>query len=89
MGHSKDLDNQKKHGVTFEEAQTVFFDERALFMVDPVHADDEDRFLLMGLSVHLRMILVCHCYRQNDQVIRLISARKAARSEILQYWNRL
>ena len=86
---SKNLDNERKHGVSFEEAQTVFFDERALFMIDPAHADDEDRFLLMGLSAHLRVLLVCHCYRQSDQIIRLISARKAVQSEILQYWNRL
>lgn len=85
---SKDRANRRGHGVSFEEARTVFFDERALFMADPDHSGDEERFLLLGLSARLRVLLVCHCYREDDQIIRLISARKATRPELHQYWNR-
>ena len=85
---SKERANLRKHGISFEEAQTVFFDELALYMADPDHSDDEDRFLLLGLSAELRVILVCHCYRKYERVIRLISARKATRPELAQYWNR-
>jgi uncharacterized DUF497 family protein len=82
----KDRANRRKHGLTFEEAQTVFLDERALFMEDPEHSKTEDRFLLLGMSSGLRVITVCHCYRQRDNVIRLISARKATKLEREQYW---
>jgi hypothetical protein len=85
---SKDRANRRRHGISFEEAQTVIFDERALFMADPDHSDEEERFLLLGLGAQLRVLIVCHCYREDDQVIRLISARKATRSELHQYWNR-
>jgi uncharacterized DUF497 family protein len=77
--------NRQKHRVTFEEAQTVFFDEDALLISDEEHSDDEDRFVLLGKSSELRLILVCHCYRRDDDVIRLISARKANRAEREQY----
>lgn len=81
--------NLKKHGVSFEEGQSVFLDENALFMDDPEHSGMEDRFLLLGISSGLRVITVCHCYRERDKVIRLIYARKATKSERDQYWTRL
>ncbi len=81
--------NVAKHGVTFEEATTVFFDESGLFMPDPEHSDSEDRFLLLGLSQALKLLVVCHCYRESEEVIRIINARKADRSEGRQYGERL
>ena len=78
----------RKHGVAFEEAESVFSDERALLLEDPAHSKDEDRFLLLGLSATLRALVVCHCYRQRDDVIRIISARKATRAEERQYSRR-
>jgi uncharacterized DUF497 family protein len=80
--------NLKKHGVSFDEARTVFFDEDALMRPDEEHSDEEDRFLLLGLSGTLRLVLVCHCYREDESVIRIISARKASRSERRQYDHR-
>ncbi len=77
--------NEKKHGVSFDEARTVFFDENAKLINDPDHSEDEDRFVLMGLSSALRVILVCHCYRAEGGVIRIISARKATSQESKQY----
>jgi len=78
---SKAAANVKKHGITFEEAATVFSDEEALRIYDPDHSDDEDRFILLGLSARLRVLVVCHCYRENDETIRIISARKATMKE--------
>ncbi|MEW6103382.1 MAG: BrnT family toxin [bacterium] len=80
--------NKRKHGVSFEEAQTVFSDENALLLDDPDHSDEEDRFILLGLSSNLRILVVCHCYRKNDAIIRIISVRKATRLEQKQYWKR-
>lgn len=80
--------NKRKHGVSFEEAQTVFQDCDALRIFDPDHSEDEDRFLLLGLSSVLRLLVVCHCYRENDEQIRLISARKASKSELTTYERR-
>jgi uncharacterized DUF497 family protein len=81
--------NRRKHGVSFEEARTVFFDESALLRPDEDHSEDEDRFVLLGLSARLRTLVVCHCYRQgDDEVIRLISARKANAFERQQYEDR-
>ena len=77
--------NQEKHGVSFEEARSVFSDEHAILIPDPDASDDEDRFVLLGLSALLRTLVVCHCYRRSDEVIRIISARKANRTERLQY----
>lgn len=77
--------NLKKHGVSFEEAQTIFYDDLACLIDDYDHSEDEDRFLLMGLSNRLRFILVCHCYRLSGGVVRIISARKATSSEIKFY----
>jgi uncharacterized protein len=73
--------NEGKHGVTFKEAQTVFSDEYALLIEDPDHSAEEDRFLLLGLSSNLRVLVVSHCYRAKGDTIRVISARKATRSE--------
>lgn len=81
----KSRSNLAKHGVSFEEAQTAFLDEEALLIEDPDHSEDEDRFLLLGLSSALREVIVSHCYRQNDGVIRIISARKAVPRERRQY----
>ncbi len=83
---AKDLENIQKHGVSFEEAQTVFLDENAIRYFDPDHSEDEDRFLMLGMSFKLRVIIVCHCYRASDSVIRIISARKANRKEQGPYW---
>ena len=81
----KAKDNFRKHGVSFEEAQTVFLDDHALLIDDPDHSDEEDRFLLLGVSSRLRILVVCHCYRESDQVIRLVSAWKGDREERRQY----
>jgi uncharacterized DUF497 family protein len=81
----KALANKKKHGVSFEEARSVFFDERARLIDDPEHSEDEERFILMGLSSSLRLLLVCHCYRSEANIIRIISARKATARESKSY----
>ncbi len=80
--------NLQKHKVSFEEAKTVFDDEEALFMSDPDHSDTEERFILLGMSTLLRLLVVCHCYRENDDVIRIISARKATKNETNTYTRR-
>jgi len=77
--------NLKKHGVPFEEARTVFFDENAKLIDDPDHSDDEEWFVLLGLSSSLKVVLVCHCYREEGNGIRIISARKASTHESKQY----
>ena len=77
--------NRRKHGISFDEAETAFSDERALLLDDPDHSSAEDRFVLLGLSAALRILLVSHMYREGDDVIRLISARKATRAERAQY----
>jgi len=81
----KDAHNQEKHGVSFEEAKSVFYDESAKLIHDPDHSEDEDRFILLGFSSALRLLVVCHCYRENESTIRIISARKATRSEAHNY----
>ena len=77
--------NLRKHKVSFEDAQTVFSDERARLIDDPDHSEDEERFLLLGLSSSLRLLVVAHCYRSTDNVIRIISARKATADEARHY----
>ena len=77
--------NTKKHGVSFEEARSMFVDERAKLIDDPDHSEEEDRFVLLGLSSALRLLLVCHCYRSEGNVVRIISARKATTSESKSY----
>jgi len=78
--------NKRKHGLSFEEAETVFFDENALVIPDPDHSQAEDRFIILGLSRNLRELVVCHRYR-GDDLIRIISARKADKDEIDDYWS--
>lgn len=78
---SKAAANARKHGVTFEEAKSAFSDERAKLIDDPDHSEGEDRFILLGLSGSLRLLVVCHCYRMEGNVIRIISARKATSEE--------
>ena len=73
--------NIKKHGVDFEEAETVFEDERAVTLFDDIHSSDEDRFIIIGISRKLREITVCHCHRNGDEITRIISARRATKSE--------
>lgn len=77
----KAASNQKKHGVSFEEARSVFYDEFAIQFFDEISSDDEDRFLMLGLSGEARLLIVCHCERNSGDVIRIISARKATRNE--------
>ncbi len=81
----KSRTNRLKHGVSFEEARTAFLDENARVIDDPDHSDEEERFVLLGLSTALRILVVCHCYRQDDGIVRIISARKADRTEQRQY----
>jgi uncharacterized protein len=84
--NKKDKTNIKKHGVSFEEALTAFYDENAIQYFDPDHSDEEDRFILLGISYKLKILVVCHCFRENDSVIRIISARKADKDEEYEYW---
>jgi uncharacterized protein len=81
----KNRANQHKHGVSFEEAETVFFDENAIQYFDPDHSQDEDRFIMLGISLKLRVLVVCHCFRAGDSIIRLISARRANKEEAKTY----
>ena len=77
--------NKATLGVSFEEARSAFLDEHARVVDDPEHSEEEDRFILLGMSTQLRLLVVCHCYRQADQVIRIISARRADPSERQDY----
>ena len=81
----KAVANKKKHRVSFEEAATAFSDEVGRLIPDPDHSEDEDRFILLGMSWSLRVLVVCHCYRESSSVIRIISARKATKAERAQY----
>jgi len=82
----KDRINQEKHsGISFEEAKTVFYDENARLIFDPMHSQDENRFILLGISQKLRLLVVCHCYRESETLIRIISARKANSKEEKEY----
>jgi uncharacterized DUF497 family protein len=88
---AKDRANRQKHGISFDEARTAFLDEHGRIMHDPDHSNDEDRFVLLGFSSALRLLVVCHCYRSGEDVIRIISARKATRKEratYAQWWKR-
>jgi uncharacterized DUF497 family protein len=75
----------RKHGVSFEEAEMVFLDDEAVIIPDDEHPSGEERFLILGFSYKLRMLVVCHCYREAHDVIRIISARKANKAERTQY----
>ena len=84
-GRAKAALNKRKHGVPFEEAQTVFYDENAIEFFDPDHSEREDRFIMLGVSFKLRLLVVCHCVREAQSVIRIISARRATRHEAKHY----
>ena len=84
----KQKTNISKHGVSFEEARTVFYDENAIQYFDPDHSEDEDRFLLLGISIKPQVLIVCHCFRESETLVRIISARKADKSEEQVYWRR-
>ncbi len=83
----KSKSNLKKHGISFEEARTAFFDEQARLIADPDHADVEDRFILLGYSLRARCLLVSHYNREDSRVVRLISARRATADEEQDYWS--
>jgi hypothetical protein len=83
---NKNLENIKKHKVSFEKAKTVFFDENARLISDPEHSTNEERFIILGISNRLRILIVVHTYKENDEVIRIISARKAIKSESKYYY---
>ncbi len=85
---AKSESNLLKHGVGFEEASTVFYDPHALFVPDEDHSYDEERFVIVGLSAAARALTVCHCYRSVNELIRIISARKATKNEEAVYWRR-
>ncbi len=82
---NKAEENKRKHGVTFEEARSVFFDDQAIQFWDDSHSSQEDRFLMLGLSYKLRLLLIVHCFRETDSTIRIISARKATQNEVKHY----
>ncbi len=82
---NKNQINQKKHGINFEEASSVFYDEKAILFDDPEHSEWEERFILLGMSNAANACMVCHCYRESDTVIRIISARKATKKEAERY----
>ena len=82
----KNAENIRKHSVSFEEAVSVFSDDHALESFDPDHGKDEERFLLVGISSHLKVVIVCYCHRRKGSVIRIISARKANKREEKDYW---
>jgi uncharacterized DUF497 family protein len=86
---AKAAGNRRKHGVCFEEARSVFYDEKALRIPDPDHSEREDRFVMLGMSQRMRVLLVVHVFREDDGVIRLISARRATKNDQQQYWVRL
>ncbi|CCQ50115.1 MULTISPECIES: BrnT family toxin [Crocosphaera] len=83
--YAKDKINQKKHGVSFEEAKTVFYDDNAIQFWDDYHSNGEERFLLLGQSSKMRILLIVHCFREQDSIIRIISARKATKKESQEY----
>ena len=82
----KEKANIKKHGVSFDEARTSFYDEHAVVFHHPDHSEEEDRFILLGTSYKLNTLVVCHCFREEETVIRIISARKADKDESNEYW---
>ncbi len=83
--HNKAEANLRKHRVSFEEAQTAFYDPNARMIFDPDHSEEEDRFIMLGFSSSFRILVVIYCYREEDTVIRIISARKANKNEQRQY----
>lgn len=81
----KDKLNQKKHNVSFDEGRSVFYDTNAVQFFDKEHSGNEERFIMLGMSRNLRILIVCHSVKENDDVIRIISARKATASERTYY----
>ncbi|MGN0587130.1 MAG: BrnT family toxin [Oscillospiraceae bacterium] len=81
--------NKVKHNISFEEAKTVFYDDNALIIDDPDHSEQEERFIILGTSYKANLLVVCHCYRQSETVIRIISARKATKLETQKYYELL
>ncbi|GMO57596.1 MAG: BrnT family toxin [Termitinemataceae bacterium] len=81
----KEKINISKHKVSFEEAKSVFFDQNAKIIHDPDHSIEEERFIILGLSKKLNLLVVCHCYKENEDIIRIITARKATKQETDQY----
>lgn len=82
---NKNRTNQQKHGISFNEAKTVFYDDGALIIDDPEHSEEEERFIILGLSNRANLLIVCHCYRASETIIRIISARKATKIESKYY----
>ena len=82
----KAASNRKKHGVSFEEAKSAFYDEQAVVFYDPDHSDEEERFILLGTSCKSNQLVVCHCFREGETMVRIISARKADKEEANTYW---
>ena len=82
---NKNTINKKKHGISFKEAETAFYGDEAVVIPDSEHSQDEERFILLGFSAMARLLTVCHCFRGEDDIIRIISARKATRIETEQY----
>ena len=82
----KEKANIEKHGVSFYEARAAFYDENAIQFFDPDHSEDEDRFILLGISFKLRILVVCHCFMESETTVRIISARKADSEEEEEYW---
>ncbi len=85
---NKNLTNLRRHKISFEEARTVFFDENARLISDPEHSKSEERFIILGITIKLRLLVVVHTYKENDEVIRIISARKATKTET-KYYNQV
>jgi len=86
---NKNKSNIKKHNVSFDEAKSVFSDDRARLITDPEHANLEDRFILLGMSSQIKILVVSHTYRENDEIIRIISARNATKNESKYYFERI
>lgn len=82
------IKNRRKHGVDFIEALSIFYDEDALLISDPSHSEFEERFILLGMSSLANLLIVCHCYKSNDEIVRIISVRKATKNEAKQYTER-
>jgi len=83
----KEKANIKKHGISFEDARTTFYDEHAQQFFDPDHSNEEDRFILLGANHKLNTLLVCHCFKEAETMIRIVSARKADKDELNVYWS--
>jgi hypothetical protein len=82
----KAITNKRKHKISFEEAITVFYDEKGRIIYDPDHSFEEERYILLGMSSKLKLLIVCHCYKEENNNIRIFSARKATKNEQKQYW---